>query len=161
MLLISSCLLGLRAKYNGGDNTVPALVELCRRGLVVPACPEQLGGLPTPRPAAEIQGGQGCDVLDGRTRVVNCRGEDVTEPFIQGAREVLKICRLFGVRAAILKERSPSCGGRFIHDGTFQGRVIPGRGVTAALLQSEGIRIFSEEQLSDELRQKLRADEWS
>ncbi|WP_018086206.1 DUF523 domain-containing protein [Desulfurispora thermophila] len=161
MLLVNSCLLGLRAKYNGGDNTVPALVELCRRGLILPACPEQLGGLPTPRPAAEIRGGSGADVLNGRARVVNCQGEDVTGQFIQGAREVLKICHLFGIRAAILKERSPSCGGRFIHDGTFQDRVIPGRGVTAALLQSEGIRVFSEEQLSDELLQKLWAGEWT
>lgn len=161
MLLVSSCLLGLRAKYNGGDNTVPALVELCHRGLLVPACPEQLGGLPTPRPAAEIRGGEGCDVLDGRARVINCRGEDVTVQFIQGAREVLKICRLFGVRTAILKERSPSCGGQLIHDGTFQGRVIPGRGVTAALLQSAGIRIISEEQLNEQLLQKFWAGEWT
>lgn len=155
MLLVSSCLLGLRAKYNGGDNTVPALVELCRRGLVVPACPEQLGGLPTPRPAAEIRGGEGCDVLGGRARVFNRLEEDVTEQFIQGAREVLKICRLFSIRAAILKERSPSCGGRLIHDGTFQGRVIPGRGVTAALLHSAGIPVYSEEQLSKELLHTL------
>lgn len=155
MILVSSCLLGLKARYNGGDNTVPALVELCRSGLVVPACPEQLGGSPTPRPPAEIRGGTGLDVIRGRAGVFTDRGEDVTAIFIEGAENVLKICRLFPVRAAVLKERSPSCGCNLIYDGTFQRVRVKGRGVTAALLAEEGIPVYSEEELDSDLISKL------
>lgn len=155
MILVSSCLLGIRAKYNGGVNTVPKLVELCSTGMIVPACPEQLGGSPTPRPPAEIKGGTGKDVLNGRARVYTNRGEDLTDLFIEGAGEVLKICRLCGVKAAILKERSPSCGRNLVYDGTFQGVRIPGTGVTAALLAAEGIPVYSEEDLTDQLLEAL------
>lgn len=151
MILVSSCLLGIKAKYDGGKNSVARLIDLCPSGLVVPACPEQLGGSPTPRPPAEIKGGSGADVLTGLARVYTNQGNDLTGLFIEGAREVLQLCRRFQVRAAILKERSPSCGCNLIYDGTFQGVRVKGQGVTAALLTSEGISVCSEEELTDEL----------
>lgn len=155
VILVSSCLLGIRAKYNGGDNTVRQLVDLCKSGLIVPACPEQLGGLPTPRSPAEIRGGSGADVLAGRARVFTDQGADVTGAFIDGAREVLKLCQILGIKAAVLKERSPSCGCNWIYDGTFNGILVKGRGVTAAILVSGGITVFSEEELTDELVRAL------
>lgn len=155
MILVSSCLLGIRAKYDGGINSVPKLVDLCSSGLIVPACPEQLGGSPTPRPPAEIKGGTGADVLAGRARVYTSQGREITDLFIEGAREILKMCRMFRVRAAILKERSPSCGCNLIYDGTFQGVRIKGRGVTAALLASEGIPVYSEEELTGGLLYRI------
>ncbi|MFZ5631393.1 MAG: DUF523 domain-containing protein [Bacillota bacterium] len=158
MILVSSCLLGITAKYDGGKNSVPALIDLCSTGLIVPACPEQLGGSPTPRPPAEIRGGTGEDVLKGRARVYTSRGDDITGLFIKGAREVLNICRMFRVKEAILKERSPSCGCNLIYNGTFQGVRIKGRGVTAALLASEGIPVYSEEELTGALLNTLFGD---
>lgn len=151
MILVSACLLGIKAKYDGSKNSVDRLIALCPSGLIVPACPEQLGGSPTPRPPAEIKGGSGADVLAGLSRVYTNEGEDVTALFIEGAREVLDLCRRFRVKAAILKERSPSCGCNLIYDGTFQGVRINGQGVTAALLASGGIPVYSEEELTDEL----------
>lgn len=155
MILVSSCLLGINSKYDGSKNTVQELISLCPKGLLLPVCPEQLGGAPTPRPPAEIKGGTGLDVLEGRTRVYSNLGVDLTDSFITGAQEVLRICRLYGVTAAILKERSPSCGCNIIYDGSFKSIRMPGQGVTAALLKSEGIQIYSEEQLSDGLLQQL------
>jgi uncharacterized protein YbbK (DUF523 family) len=103
-------------------------------------CPEQLGGLATPRPAAHLEGGSGEDVLDGRARVVTAAGVDVTEQFVKGAEETVEIARLFGAGRAILKERSPSCGCFQVNrDGALQS----GSGVTAALLRREGLIVES------------------
>lgn len=151
MILVSSCLLGIKSKYDGSKNSITRLMDLCPRGLIVPACPEQLGGSSTPRPAAEIKGGTGADVFTGKAKVYTSHGDDITELFIEGAREVLQLCKRFQVKAAILKERSPSCGCNLIYDGTFRGIRIKGQGVTAALLASEGIPVYSEEELTDEL----------
>jgi len=104
-----------------------------------------MGGLPTPRPPAEIVGGDGDDVLEGRARVVSAAGEDVTAQFLAGAREALRLAGAVGAKAAILKERSPSCGSGAIYDGTFRGAVRAGQGVTAALLRRHGVQVFSEE----------------
>lgn len=155
MVLVSSCLLGIKAKYDGSENSVTRLIDLCPSGLIVPACPEQLGGSPTPRPPAEIKGGSGADVLKGHAGVYTNQGDDITELFLEGAREVLQLCKRFQVKAAILKERSPSCGCNVIYDGSFQGVRIKGQGVTAALLASEGIPVYSEEELTDELLHAL------
>jgi len=151
MILVSSCLLGIKSKYDGSKNPITKLMDLCPWGLIVPACPEQLGGSPTPRPAAEIKGGTGADVFTGKARVYTSQGDDITGLFIEGAREVLQLCKRFQVKAAILKERSPSCGCNLIYDGTFQGIRIKGQGVTTSLLSSEGIPVYSEEELTDEL----------
>lgn len=151
MILVSSCLLGIKAKYTGGDNLVKDLLDLCSKGMIVPACPEQLGGLPTPRLPAEIMGGTGIDVLQGRAKVYDHQANDLTELFMAGAREVLRICQLFNIKTAILKERSPSCGCNMIYDGSFQSIRIKGSGVTAALLVAAGIAVYSEEELTAEI----------
>ncbi|MGI6553164.1 MAG: DUF523 domain-containing protein [Bacillota bacterium] len=144
MYCVSACLLGVKCKYDGGDNELPQLKELLAQGKALPVCPEQLGGLTTPRDAAEICGGSGGDVLLGQARVLTRAGRDVTREFIRGAQEVVRLCEIAGVSWAILKENSPSCGVSFIYDGSFQGRRIKGEGVTAALLRQKGIRIYNE-----------------
>ena len=113
------------------------LLDALPRLRLVPVCPEILGGLPTPRTPSERQG----------ERVVSKTGADVTAAYQKGAEEALRLARLFGCRKALLKERSPSCGRGQIYDGSFSGRLIPGDGVTARLLEQEGIAVFGESQL--------------
>lgn len=137
MKLCSACLLGIKCRYDGKDNLNERVIELAKREKLIPVCPEQLGGLPTPREPAEIQG----------NRVVTYSGKDVTEYFERGAKKVLKIAKLLGIKEAILKQKSPSCGSGKIYDGTFSGRIIEGDGITARLLKKNGIRVISEEEL--------------
>jgi len=141
-VLISACLVGLNTKYNGGNNYNQIFADMVKRGNAVPFCPEQAGGLTTPRSPSEITGGDGQDVLKGKARVINVKGEDVTEAFIKGAEEALKLARLIGADTAILKSKSPSCGSRSVYDGTFSGKLREGMGVTAAFLQVNGIKII-------------------
>jgi uncharacterized protein YbbK (DUF523 family) len=145
--LVSACLLGICTRYDGGCCPVPQLIQLAARGLAVPVCPEVAGGLPIPRPPAEIIGGDGQAVLDGQARVLTIDGQDVTEAFLTGARQALETAQRLGIRRAVLKDDSPSCGLRRIYDGTFSERMVPGQGVTAALLQRNGITVLSEEDL--------------
>ncbi|MHB1418678.1 MAG: 2-thiouracil desulfurase family protein [Bacillota bacterium] len=145
MLLVSACLAGINCKYSGGNNLRTELQKLVAQGKAIPVCPEQMGGLATPRLPSEIQGGDGVDVLAGKTAVVDNEGKDVTENFQRGAREVLKLARLVGVSQAILKEGSPSCGSNRIYDGSFTGKSCPGQGVTAALLSENGIELLTED----------------
>ncbi|MFO7154713.1 MAG: DUF523 domain-containing protein [Caldicoprobacter oshimai] len=146
MILVSACLAGICCKYNGGNNGIPLIKELVKQGKAIPLCPEQLGGLPTPRLPAEIKGGSARDVLQGKASVVREDGADVTENFIRGAREVLKFCQEMGIRRAILKSKSPSCGKGLVYDGTFTGKLIEGNGVTAQLLIDDGIEVMTEEE---------------
>lgn len=139
-LLVSACLLGVDCRYDGGNCLLAEAVKLIGSEVVVPVCPEQLGGLPTPRGSAEFTAGGGEDVLAGRSRVLTADGLDVTQQFIKGAQETLKIARLFGIQKAVLKQRSPSCGCGQIRR---HGRVVDGDGVAAALLKREGIEIVS------------------
>ena len=136
-ILISACLLGVRCRYDGASKPHPLAEELAKRHELIPVCPEQMGGLPTPRPPAERQG----------ARVVSVEGVDVTEQYRRGAEEALRLCRLFGCEAAVLKERSPSCGRGAVYDGTFTGNLTAGDGVTAQLLQEAGISVYGESQL--------------
>jgi uncharacterized protein YbbK (DUF523 family) len=108
-------------------------------------CPEQLGGSPTPRTPAELLGGAGGEVLDGRAAAVTADGRDLSEVFLRGASEVLAIARITGARVAVLKARSPSCGVGNTYDGTFSHRLQPGSGVTAALLERCGMALYTEE----------------
>lgn len=131
------------AKPVGGD-----LFERWRtEGRLIPFCPEVSGGLPVPRPPAEIVGGDGGNVLDGMARILTDTGEDVTDEFLQGAHLALGTAQRSGVRIALLKEGSPSCGSHRIYDGTFTGTSAPGTGVTTALLRRSGIHVFSENDL--------------
>lgn len=136
-------------RYNGVvlPFTHEALARWQREGRLVPVCPEVAGGLPVPRPAAELVDGDGHAVLDHQGRVVTCDGEDVTAAFIAGAVHALEIAQQQAVKLAILKENSPSCGSRAIYDGTFSGTRKAGQGVTAALLTRHGIRVVSEADL--------------
>ncbi len=137
-VLVSACLLGVRCRYDGETAEDTGLLAELRGKCVVPVCPEQLGGLPTPRSPSEITAGDGRDVLAGRSRVVNEDGEDVTAAFVRGAQETLRLARLFGCKRAILKSRSPSCGlGQIYRDG----ELVPGDGVTVALLKASGIQV--------------------
>ncbi len=151
MVMVSACLLGVHCRYDG-EAVVPEkaesclagelLGELCEEG-VVPICPEQWGGLPTPRSPAlivgpdDVPGGDGRDVLAGRARVINTDGDDVTENYLRGARDVLELAKRLGVRKAYLKSKSPSCGVGGLSDGG--DGVRPGDGVTAALLMQNEI----------------------
>ncbi|HEY0839171.1 MAG TPA: DUF523 domain-containing protein [Vulgatibacter sp.] len=148
-ILISACLLGERVRYDGRDARAGvALLDGWREeGRLVAICPEVAGGLPVPRPAAEIVGGRGAEVWAGSARVVTAAGDDVTAHFLAGARAALALARRHGVRVAVLKERSPSCGSSSVHDGSFAGRRVPGMGVTTALLRAEGVQVFSDEEL--------------
>ena len=147
MILISKCLLGYPCKYNGGNNLNEKAVSLNGAEKCIAACPEQLGGLQTPREPCEILGGTGKDVLDKTARVVSKDGKDCTEEFLKGAQRTLELAKLLNVKKAVLKARSPSCGVCGIYDGTFSGTVIGGAGVTAELLRREGIEVISEEEL--------------
>lgn len=155
-ILVSRCLLGHRVRYDGGAHGPFALLERWQaEGRVVALCPEVAGGLPTPRPPAEIAGGQGAGVLDGRLPVLTVDGEDVSAAFIAGAEQALALVERHGIRLALLKARSPSCGNRENYDGSFTGTRVAGEGVTAAALRRAGVRVFSEEQLP-ELEAALR-----
>ena len=129
--VVSACLLGLQTRYDGKVIASAACQRAVAGGISIPACPEQLGGLPTPRRAADLVGGEGQDVLAGRARVITRDGEDVTENFILGARQVLKIAQQHDIARIFLKAGSPSCG------------LAPKVGVTAALLQQEGYEVVT------------------
>ncbi|WP_300458097.1 DUF523 domain-containing protein [Desulfobacula sp.] len=148
-ILISACLAGDRVRYDGKQVplTHPLLNKWHQKGMLVTICPEVSGGLSIPRPPAQIVNGNGLDVLEGRSRVLDIAGRDVTGPFIRGAEYAFTIARKNKINIAILKEKSPSCGVRQIYDGRFAARLIPGFGVTAALLKQNGIQVFSENEL--------------
>ena len=143
MILVSACLLGCACRYDGQSKPNPLVQELARRGLVVPVCPEQLGGLPTPRNPSERRG----------DRVVMSDGRDVTAEYRRGAEETLRLARLYGCAAAVLKERSPSCGSGQVYDGTFSGTLTAGWGTAAALLRDSGVRVLGESELEQLLRE--------
>jgi uncharacterized protein YbbK (DUF523 family) len=138
-VLISSCLLGIECRYDGGHSRAEEIIEKAQEIQFIPICPEQLGGLSTPRAPSCIVGGDGKGVLSGHARVINSLGKDVTEAFIKGALESLKLARLTGATKAILKNKSPSCGLNTPYCETDTGY---GRGVTAALLLRAGIKII-------------------
>jgi uncharacterized protein YbbK (DUF523 family) len=138
MELVSACLVGVKCRYDGHSRPCRALVERLAAGELVPVCPEQLGGLPTPRTRAQIERGSGWDVLAGRARVVDECGHDVTRHFVRGARETLKLARRLKAAGCLLKQNSPSCGCGAI---TRNGRRVRGLGVTAALLRRAGVAI--------------------
>jgi uncharacterized protein YbbK (DUF523 family) len=142
-ILISACLLGIRCRYDGRPKTRKFIMHLPNI-TPIPVCPEQIGGLPTPRPAAYLLGGDGRAVIQGKATVVTVEGEDVTRSFLSGARAVCKIARILGARHAILKERSPSCG---THRVWVEDELQAGCGITAAMLMRLGICLMNEDGL--------------
>lgn len=135
-ILVSACLLGCPCRYDGTAKADPRVLALMERHTLIPVCPEQLGGLPTPRlPSERREGG-----------VFDRGGKDVTAQYRQGAEEVLRLARLYGCTHAVLKERSPSCGSGQIYNGSFSHVLVPGSGVAAELLAQNGITVLGESQ---------------
>jgi uncharacterized protein YbbK (DUF523 family) len=137
MRICSACLLGVNCRYDGKGAANEKVISLLRKEVLIPVCPEQLGGLPTPREPVELKG----------NRAFTKSGKDLTDNLVRGAKEVLMLAKLFNIREAILKQGSPSCGCGRIYDGTFSGKTVKGYGITAALLMENGIRVISEENL--------------
>ena len=137
-ILVSACLLGVACNHLGRASASAGVAALARDHRLVPVCPEVVGGLPTPRPAAELQD-------DGR--VLTQAGEDVTDAYRRGAAAAVALARAVGAEAAVLKSRSPSCGSSEVYDGTFRGVRVPGEGVTARALRQAGLTVRSEEDL--------------
>jgi len=145
VVLVSACLLGEACRYDGKSKGSDRVMRALEGKEVVPVCPETGAGMGIPRPAVVLSGGTGEAVLAGQARaVVAATGEDRTEPFRRGAQLALEAARRFGATVAVLKERSPSCGSQGTH---VDGVVVAGRGVTAALLHSEGLTLLSDEEL--------------
>lgn len=140
MIVVSSCLCGINCKYSGENNLNENALKLVNQGKAVPICPEQLGGLKTPRNPAEII------EKAGEIKVVTEAGADVTDEFLLGAKRSLEIAKVLGAKKAILQRRSPSCGFGKIYDGTFSGKLIPGNGLTVRLFLENGIEVISDEE---------------
>ena len=150
-VLVSACLLGDPVRYNGvalifEDQT---LTHWRKEGRLVSVCPEVAGGLPVPRSRAEIVSGNGHPVLNGRTGVINIDAQDVTNFFVKGAQKALELACSHNIRLAVFKEGSPSCGSGYVYDGSFSGIKKPGKGVATALLEKNGIQVFSERTISE------------
>ena len=138
-ILVSACLLGCPCRYDGKSKPNDAVLPLMEHHTLIPICPEQMGGLATPRVPAERKDGG----------VFTERGGDVTEQYRRGAEEALRLAQLYGCKYAILKERSPSCGNGQIYDGSFSRRLIEGDGVTAQLLKAHGITVLGESEVDN------------
>lgn len=141
-ILVSECLYGGRpVRYDGGEKaeTNPIFLQWKEEGRLIPVCPEVFGGLPIPRPEAQRIG----------DRVINIEGADVTDSYMRGAREALRLAKEWDVALCLMKQGSPACGSRMIHDGTFSGRKIPGQGVATQLLRQEGFAVFGEDQMDE------------
>lgn len=147
LVLVSACLAGCECRFDGSSNETSKVARLVAEGNAVLVCPEEDGGLPTPRAPAEIVGGDGHDVLAGRARVITRDGRDVTAAYVAGAERALEVARAAGATKAILKAHSPSCGKGAIYDGSFTRTPIAGDGVTAALLSAHGIEVATEKDI--------------
>ncbi len=146
MYLISACLCGVNCKYNGRNNYSKYCDDLFKSGKAVLICPEQLGGLPTPRVPSEMND-RAEEILNRKGKILTKDGSDVTEEFVKGAKEVEEIAKKLNIEGAILKDGSPSCGVNYIYDGTFTGNKIKGRGITTEILVQNGISVISENDL--------------
>ncbi len=153
-ILISACLLGENVRYDGGNSAVSndILARWEAEERLVPVCPEMAGGLPTPRPAAEIMNADTDGAVRGINEVRTRQGDDVSIFFLDGARRALALAVEYDIQLAILKDGSPSCGSSQINDGNFSGRKTAGQGITACLLRRNGVRVFSEKQIAKAAR---------
>ncbi len=137
MIIVSACLAGIRCRWDGKATPCRKIIDLVQQGKAIPVCPEQLGGLSTPRTPAEQRG----------DKVFTKDGRDVTQEFERGAEEILRIARLVNCKEAVLKAKSPSCGSGKVYDGTFSGRLTEGDGVCAKLLKKNGINVLTEDEI--------------
>lgn len=137
MIIVSACLAGVKCRYNGKSRSCQKIISLVKKGKAIPVCPEQLGGLPTPRMPAEQKG----------DRVIRKDGKDVTSEFNKGSNEALRIAKLIGAKEAVLEDCSPSCGTKKIYDGTFSGKLIDGSGVFTKLLKENNIKVLTKDDL--------------
>lgn len=137
MIFVSGCLVGINCKYSGGNNFNEKIFNMVKEGKAIPICPEQLGGLSTPRNPSEIK------IIDGKRRVIDNQNNDVTENFERGANEVLELAKKLNIKKAILQPRSPSCGVGKIYSGNFDGKLVDGNGILAELLIKNGIEVIS------------------
>ena len=152
MKLCSACLLGIKCEWDGKDRYKnEKIISLSKKELLIPVCPEQLGGLPTPRTPMEIIGGDGFTVLDKKAKLIDKNKIDKTSFLIHGAKEVLYTARIYGITQFIGKEMSPSCGVKYIYDGTFTGNKKKGKGIVSAFLERNGIKVISEEDIRQEI----------
>ncbi len=149
MILVSSCLAGLKVRYNGTHSLNNGIAKLVEENKAITICPELLGGFSTPREPAEIIGGNGEDVLNGNAKVIEKSGKDVTELYIKGAYATLNKAKEINATVVVLKEHSPSCGSSMIYNGEFIGKKLEGMGVTSALLKRNGLKVISEEQFAE------------
>ncbi|WP_174874873.1 DUF523 domain-containing protein [Vogesella oryzae] len=149
-LLVSACLLGQPVRYDGASKGLPATLRdtLAAHFRLLVICPEVAGGLPTPRPPAELSGGDGHAVLQQEASVRTASGADVSAAFVAGAQQALQLAQQQHCRLALLKANSPSCGNRQVYSGRFDGQLLAGQGVTAALLSAHGITVYNETQLA-------------
>ena len=146
IILVSACLMGECVRYDGKSILLKndVLLQWKQKGRIVTCCPEVAGGLTVPRPCSELLGGDGNAVLMGNARVMNTDGLNVTKNFLAGAQHALLLVHSNKIKYAILKDGSPSCGSTYIYDGSFSKTKKRGKGVTAALLEKNGVRIFNE-----------------
>jgi uncharacterized protein YbbK (DUF523 family) len=158
-VLISACLLGDKVRYDGNSlfTSSDILQEWIDKGMVISICPEVSSGMSIPRAPAEINAGDGYDVLEGKISVIENTGNNVTENFLSGANNALKLCKKNEITVAVLADFSPSCGSSSVYSGDFSGIKVNGVGVTAALLINNGIKVFSQYQLT-EANKLLNAD---
>jgi uncharacterized protein YbbK (DUF523 family) len=147
MIVVSSCLAGWKVRYNGTDCLDETMEKLLNDKKFKTVCPELMGGFSTPREPAEIIGGNGYDVLDGKAVVQDRKGNDVTQMYINGANKTLEFIKSLNAEMVVLKENSPSCGSSFIYTGNFDGTKKDGVGVTTAILRRNGIKVISENEL--------------
>jgi len=146
MILVSSCLAGIRCRYNGTDFKIDKIEQMVLEGKAIPLCPEVMGGLDTPRACCEI-------IINSEDKrlVISENGDDCTDFYENGARKAQEIARILEIDTAILKSRSPSCGYGKIYNGTFSGKLIKGNGIAAEKLAADNIRIFTEEDFEEAL----------
>lgn len=137
MILVSACLVGINCKYSGGNNYNQKIFDLVKEGKAIPICPEQLGGLNTPRKPVELK------VINGKRYAIDNEGKDFTENFERGALEVLKLAKNLNINKAILQPRSPSCGVNKIYSGNFDNKLVDGNGILAELLKQNGIDVLT------------------
>lgn len=144
-ILVSNCLLGCDCRYKGDNCRNERIIALAKEHVLIPVCPEQMGGLSTPRDPSEIVG----------DKLFSNKGRDVTVQYQKGANIALSIAKLNHVDFAIMKTKSPSCGKGMIYDGSFTGKMLPGNGVTVDLLLSHGFEVYTEEEI-DQIEDKLK-----